>query len=120
MQSKWAKKTAQRIASGELAESIIRKARALLRDAVNAEEYFKREPSPSATAAEAWELVEMISTHAPRVTDAQAREEWEGAKSKMRARLREMIANRAPLELRAALVASVYGEPGRAADESED
>ena len=28
MQSKWAKTTAQRIASGELAESIIRKARA--------------------------------------------------------------------------------------------
>lgn len=78
MQSKWAKTTAQRIASGELAEPIIRKARALLRDAVNAEEYFKREPSPSATAAEAWELVDMISTHAPRVTDAQARKgaEW--------------------------------------------
>lgn len=33
MQSKWAKTTAQRIASGELAESIIRKARALLRHA---------------------------------------------------------------------------------------
>lgn len=32
MQSKWAKTTAQRIASGELAESIIRKARALLRN----------------------------------------------------------------------------------------
>lgn len=45
---------------------------------------------------------------------SEAREEWESAKKKMRARLREMIANRAPLELRAALVASVYGEPGRA------
>ena len=44
---------------------------------------------------------------------SEARDEWESAKAKMRARLREMIANRAPLELRAALVASVYGEPGR-------
>lgn len=51
---------------------------------------------------------------------SEAREEWESAKKKMRERLREMIANRAPLELRAALVASVYGEPGRAADDSED
>ena len=51
---------------------------------------------------------------------SEAREQWENDKAKMRARLREMIANRAPLELRAALVASVYGEPGRAADESED
>lgn len=78
MQSKWAKTTAQRIASGELAEPIIRKARAVLRGAVNAEEYFKRKPSPSATAVEAWGLVGMISTHAPRVTDAQARKgaEW--------------------------------------------
>lgn len=51
---------------------------------------------------------------------SEAREQWENDKAKMRARLREMIANRAPLELRAALVASVYGEPGRVADESED
>lgn len=50
---------------------------------------------------------------------SEAREEWESDKAKMRARLREMIANRAPLELRAALVASVYGEPGRAAAEEE-
>ena len=78
MQSKWAKLTAQRIASGTLAESIIRKARALLRDAVNAEEYFKRDASPSATAGEAWELVEMIAQHKPAVTEAQARKgaEW--------------------------------------------
>lgn len=51
---------------------------------------------------------------------SEAREQWESDKAKMRARLRKMIANRAPLELRAALVASVYGEPGRAADEGEE
>lgn len=55
-----------------------------------------------------------------RTRDTEAREQWENDKAKMRARLREMIANRAPLELRAALVASVYGEPGRAADEGEE
>lgn len=41
-----------------------------------------------------------------------AADEWRADVKKMRARLRDMIANRAPLELRAALVATVYGNAG--------
>lgn len=78
MQSKWAKTMAQRIASGTLAESVIRKARAILRESINAEEYFSREPSPSATAEEAREILDMIAQTMPAVTEAQARKgaEW--------------------------------------------
>lgn len=39
-------------------------------------------------------------------------EDWRKCEKKMRERLRDMIRNRAPLELRASLVATVYGVPG--------
>lgn len=45
---------------------------------------------------------------------------WRADNAKMRARLRDMIRSRAPLEARAALVATVDGVPGTPFDDSEE
>ena len=49
-----------------------------------------------------------------------ALETWQANNAKMRARLRDMIRSRAPLETRAALVATVDGVPGAPFDDSEE
>ena len=46
------------------------------------------------------------------IESSEAGGEWNAVDKAMRAKLRGMIANRAPLETRAALVATVYGNPG--------
>lgn len=66
--SKWAKKTAKRILSGELSEAEINKMRSLLARAIN----FTRTQA-HCTAEEAWELIALLSDHPVRVSGVQAR-----------------------------------------------
>lgn len=49
----------------------------------------------------------------------EAAQEWKSARDKMRAKLKSLIRARAPLHVRAELVASVYGVPGAAVDGDE-
>lgn len=51
---------------------------------------------------------------------SEAAQEFDDDNAKMRARLRDMIRTRAPLEKRAELVATVYGVPGTPRDDSEE
>ena len=67
MQTKWAKNFAAAIKSGILTEGQIRAARRILANAIN------RDGCVSCTKSDAWELIELINLHKPRVTDEQAR-----------------------------------------------
>lgn len=76
----WKATTRERIHSGTLAESIIRKARVILAQAINADEYHGREEyrPHGLRASDARDLVQLIRDARPLVTDAQARKgaEW--------------------------------------------
>lgn len=51
---------------------------------------------------------------------SETRDAWKSDVSKMRRRLRDAIANSAPLQVRADIVATTYGTPGEPDDDGDD